>query len=92
VDETPRTLNSNRFFWFGLIGIIASGLMVGAGGDNLWTAAYLNPPFGTEPHVIGRGHLLLVVVVLLVGLFDICALGVIFAGAVVVVQRLKGRM
>lgn len=90
--ETPRTVNWNGFFWIGLIGIIATGVLVGAGGDNLWTAAYLNPPFGTEPHYIGRGHVLLILIVLLVGLFDLCGLGVIFAGGVIVLQRIRGRM
>jgi hypothetical protein len=50
------------FFWIGLMGIIATGFMVGVGGDNLWTLAYFNPPFGYEPHIIGKGHALLVVV------------------------------
>jgi len=80
------------FFWIGLMGIIATGFMVGVGGDNLWTLAYFNPPFGYEPHIIGKGHALLVVVGAMVALFDLIAFGVIFAGGVIVVQRLRGRM
>ena len=80
------------FFWIGLIGILATGCMLGVGGDNLWQLAYFNPPFGFKPHIIGRGHALLVVLGAVIGLFDLIALGVIFAGGVVVIQRLRGRM
>jgi hypothetical protein len=92
MDESPRSTKWDALFWFGLAGVIATGVLVGAGGDNLWTASFLNPPFGTEPHIIGRGQVLLVLVVVMTALLDLCALGVIFAGVVIVVQRLRGRM
>jgi hypothetical protein len=85
-------VNWGGFFWIGLIGIIATGAILGAGGGNLWTLAYYNPPFGFEPHIVGRGHLLLVTLVALIAVFDLCGFGVIFAGGVLVVQRLRGRI
>src|ERR1035437_2148373 len=38
-DATTR--NWSVFFWIGLIGIIATGLMVGMGGDNYWVLSSL---------------------------------------------------
>jgi hypothetical protein len=90
MDRDQRT--GTFYFWIGLIGIGATGAIVGSGLDNLWTLAYYNPPFGFEPHVVGRGHLLLVTLVALSSLFDLCGFGVIFAGGVLIVQRLRGRL
>jgi len=73
------------FFWVGLSGIVATGAMVGAGGDNYWAVGHIGPPFVPQ-----RTTAVLGVLVFLVGLCDLVALGVIFAGAVVLVQRLRG--
>ena len=74
------------FFWVGLAGIIATGLIVGMGGDNYWALSKVGGSFSF------RGPLLFFLGGVLVGLFDFCALGVIFAGAVIIVQRLRGRI
>jgi hypothetical protein len=73
------------FFWVGLFGIVATGAMVGAGGDNYWA---LGHPFDNA--VDQRAAAILGVVIFLVGLCDLVAFGVIFAGAVILVQRFRG--
>jgi hypothetical protein len=73
------------FFWIGLVGIIASGLMVDLDGG-YWALATI-PGFTSS-----RTFLLLVALAGLVIFFDICAFGVIFAGGVIIVQRLRGRI
>jgi hypothetical protein len=77
------------FFWIGLLGIVATGAMVGIGGDNYWGLAN----FGNlDPnHEKVRGHALVAALAVLAGLCDLVAFGVIFAGCVVVVQRLRSR-
>jgi 4-amino-4-deoxy-L-arabinose transferase-like glycosyltransferase len=71
------------FFWFGLAGIIATGFLLAIGGD-YWTLSQLTP-------TSSRLRVLLVGLAVLVGIFDICGCGVIFAGGVILVQRLRGR-
>jgi hypothetical protein len=75
--------NQAAFFWVGLFGIVATGAMVGVGGDNYWGIGHIDPPFVPQ-----RTTAVLGVIVFLVGLCDLVALGVIFAGAVILVQRL----
>lgn len=77
-DATTR--NWSAFFWIGLAGIVATGLIVGMGGDNFWAIAKANPPFGSLPIAVTRGTVVFFAFAVLVGLFDICAAGVIFAG------------
>jgi hypothetical protein len=76
------------FFWVGLIGIVATGAILGIGGDNYWALANVGNLDPTVPSV--RGYALMGVMAFMVGLFDLIAFGVIFAGAVIVVQRLRG--
>ena len=76
------------FFWIGLIGIVATGTILGIGGDNYWALANFGNLDPTVPSV--RGYALMGVAAVMVGLFDLVAFGVIFAGAVIVVQRLRG--
>jgi hypothetical protein len=77
------------FFWIGLLGIVATGAMVGIGGDNYWGLAN----FGNlDPnHESVRAFALMAVLAVLAGLCDLVAFGVIFAGGVIVVQRLRSR-
>ena len=85
-DDVPDdSWNQAAFFWVGLFGIFATGAMVGAGGDNYWAVGHIDPPFVPQ-----RTTALLGVLVFLVGLCDLVALGVIFAGAVILAQRLRG--
>ena len=88
-DATTR--NWSVFVWIGLIGIIATGLMVGMGGDYYWALSKVGGIFG-EPSVSLRGPLFFLTGAILVGLFDLSALCVVFAGGVLVVQRLRGRI
>jgi hypothetical protein len=89
-DYDMSTTQSNQaFFWIGLFGIVATGAMVGVGGDNYWGLAHLGS-FDT-PFASGKSTALLAAVAIYVGLSDLVAFGVIFAGAVVIVQRLRGR-
>lgn len=74
------------FFWFGLAGIIATGFMLALGGDYWAIAGHLT--FGRNPY---RALAVLAALAGLAGVFDICALGVIFAAGVIIVQRLRGR-
>jgi hypothetical protein len=84
------TVNWGGFFWIGLFGIIATGLIVGMGGQNYWALSQVGNFGGgsVEP----KGLVAFLIGGILVGLADICALGVIFAGGVLVVQRLRGRI
>jgi len=84
-DVTDDSWNQAAFFWIGLFGIVATGAMVGAGGDNYWAVGHIVPPPAPQ-----RATAILGVLVFLVGLCDLFALGVIFAGAVILVQRLRG--
>jgi hypothetical protein len=84
-DVTGDPWNQAAFFWIGLFGIVATGAMLGMGGDNYWGIGHMDPPFTLQ-----RTTALLGVFVFLVGLCDLVAFGVIFAGAVILVQRLRG--
>jgi hypothetical protein len=87
LDDDIEQGNQAAFFWIGLFGIVVTGALIGIGGDNYW---------GIASHVsvsaigTGKSRALLGAGVFLVGLCDLLAFGVIFAGAVVVVQRLRG--
>jgi hypothetical protein len=80
-------LPASAYFWFGLAGIIASGFMLALGSDYWALAGELS--FAPYPY---RLVLLLAALVVLVAVFDLCALGVIFVGGVTIVQRLRGRI
>jgi hypothetical protein len=82
---TGDSWNQAAFFWMGLFGIVATGAMLGAGGDNYWAIGHIDPPFVPQ-----RTTAVLGVIAFLVGLCDLVALGVIFAGAVILAQRLRG--
>lgn len=82
---TDDSWNQAAIFWVGLFGIIATGAMLGVGGDNYWGIGRIDPPFVPQ-----RTTAVLGVIVFLVGLCDLVALGVIFAGAVILVQGLRG--
>jgi hypothetical protein len=84
-DITGDAWNQAAFFWVGLFGIVATGAIVGVGGDNYWAIGHIDPPFVRQ-----RTTAVLGVIVFLVGLCDLVALGVIFAAAVILVQRLRG--
>jgi hypothetical protein len=85
------------FFLIGLAGIVATGVIVGMGGENYWALANGNPPFGTAPYgshpgLVTRGILLFFIFAVYGFLSDLVAFGVMFAGGVLVVQRLRGRI
>ncbi len=84
-DVSDDSWNQAAFFWVGLFGIVATGTMLGMGGANYWGVGHIDPPFVPQ-----RATALLGVLVFLVGLCDLVALGVIFAGAVILVTRLRG--
>ena len=84
-DITDDQWTQDAFFWVGLFGIVATGAIVGVGGDNYWGIGQIDPPFVPQ-----RTTAVLGVIVFLVGLCDLVALGVIFAAAVILVQRLRG--
>jgi hypothetical protein len=84
-DITDDQWNQAAFFWVGLFGIVATGAIVGVGGDNYWGIGHIDPPFVPQ-----KTTALLGVFVFLVGLCDLVALGVVLAGAVILVQRLRG--
>jgi hypothetical protein len=76
-------------FWIGLIGIIATGAIIGIGGDNYWaisSVGSLDPGHGSI-----KGHALMAALGVLIFWCDVVAFGVMFAGGVIVVQRLRGR-
>jgi hypothetical protein len=77
-------------FYIGLFGVVLSGLLVGIGGDNYWGLAH--SMWFTPSALTGRYTALLGAVAFYVVLCDVVAFGVIFAGAVVFVQRLRGRI
>jgi hypothetical protein len=84
-------------FLVGLVGIVATGLILGMGGENYWALANGNPPFGTapvasHPGLLTKGVLLFFILAVYVFISDLIACGVIFAGGVLVVQRLRGRI
>ena len=73
----------------GLIGIIATGAIVGIGGDNYWAVGNIG---SLDPSVpTPNGRVLMAALGVLIGLFDVVAFGVIFAGCVILVQRLRGQ-
>jgi hypothetical protein len=80
--------NQATFFCIGLFGIVATGAMVGVGGDNYWGLARRGGP--DVPNAPTESTAILGVLVFLVGLCDLVAAGVVFAAAVIVVQRLRG--
>jgi hypothetical protein len=84
IQEQPGLL-----FLIGLIGIIATGAIVGIGGDNYWALGYIGTLDPSVPS--SRGHVLMAVLGVLIGLFDVVAFGIIFAGCVILVQRLRGQ-
>ena len=88
MDDDTDQWNQTAYFWIGLFGIVATGAVIGIGGDNYWGLARLGSMDASL--VPSRALALLGVVVFVVGLSDLVAFGVIFAGAVVVVQRLRG--
>jgi hypothetical protein len=83
--DTKDPWNQAAFFAIGLFGILGTGAIVGVGDDNYWGVGHIDPPFVPQ-----RTTAILGVLVFLVGLSDLVALGVILAGAVIVVQRLRG--
>jgi hypothetical protein len=91
VDDESNAggVNWDGFFWIGLIGILGTGVMVGMGGANYWALANIGN-LGRVPSA--KGLVLMLVLAILVALFDLCAFGVVFAGGVIVIQRLRGRM
>lgn len=84
--DTTDPWNQAAFFWVGLFGIVATGAILGVGGDNYWAVGHL----GDDPSGISKGSGLLGALGFVVALCDLVALGVIFTGAVIVVQRLRG--
>jgi len=82
---THDSWNQAALFWVGLFGIVATGALIGVGGDNYWGIGHIDPPFAPQ-----RTTAVLGVIVFLVGLCDLAALGVIFAGAVILLLRLRG--
>ncbi len=77
------------FFWIGLFGIIATGAMVGIGGDNYWALANVG---NLDPSVESvKGRALMVALAALTAWCDLVAFGIIFAGGAIGVQRLRGR-
>jgi hypothetical protein len=88
MDPIPR--NGTFYFWCGLIGILATGLIVGMGGDNYWAMA----GFGSlDPHdPAPNAKVLMFTLVVFAGLLDLIAFGVVVAGGVIGVQRLRGHM
>lgn len=84
-DVTDDSWNQAALFWVGLFGTVATGAMIGMGGDNYWGIGHIDPP-----DVPQKATALLGVFVFLVGLCDLVALGIIFAAAVILVQRLRG--
>jgi hypothetical protein len=88
MDEAPN--HSRVFFYVGLFGIVISGLLVGIGGDNYWGLAHAM--WFTPPALTGKYTAILAVVAIYVCACDIVAFGIVFAGAVIIVQRLRGRI
>ncbi|HXC79327.1 MAG TPA: hypothetical protein VNU19_20020 [Candidatus Acidoferrum sp.] len=84
-DIIDDSWNQAALFWVGLFGILATGAMIGVGGDNYWGIGHIDPPFVPQ-----KTTALLGVFVSLVGLCDLLALGVMFAAAVILVQRFRG--
>ena len=76
-------------FLMALMGIIGTGVLVAIGADNYWLL--VNQPFGPRAYVSPRTVAFFGVTFVAVGLFDLIAVGMMFAGGVIVVQRLRGR-
>lgn len=89
MDPVLRT--ATFYFWCGLAGVLATGVIVGMGGDNYWAFAGLG---SLDPNGVPstRGHALLFVMAVLVAGLDLIASGVILAGGVVLAQRLRGHL
>jgi hypothetical protein len=84
-DITDDSWNQAALFWVGLFGIVATGAMIGMGGDNYWGIGHIDLPIVPQ-----KTTAILGVLVFLVGLCDLVALGNIFAAAVILMQRLRG--
>ena len=87
MEPVPDT--GKVFFWCGLAGILSTGAIMGIGGDNYWALANVGR-FGSTPSV--KGLTLMFLIGVMVAGLDLIAIGVIFAGAVLVIQRLRGRI
>jgi hypothetical protein len=76
-------------FWMGLVGTIATGAIIGIGGDNYWAIGNVG---SLQPSVgYSKGRAVMAAFGVLIAWCDVVAFGVIFAGGVIVVQRLRGR-
>ena len=71
-------------FWMGLGGIFATGFMVDIGVGDLFADAQTILPL--------RGSASFILLAAFVCLCDLSALGVLFAGGIVTIQRLRGRV
>ena len=89
MDDDIERGNQAAFFWIGLFGIVVTGALIGIGGDNYWGLPQVGS-IGDSSFATGESAAILGVVAFLLGLCDLFAFGVIFAGAVVLVQRLRG--
>ena len=87
----PESSTGRWAFFFGLAGILATGTILGMGGDNYWALLNVNPPFGEAP-VTARGDFLGVAAGAVAVFLDLIAFVVILDGAITVVQRARGRM
>jgi hypothetical protein len=84
-QESPGLL-----FLIGLIGIVATGGIVAIGGNNYWSMASIG---SLDPSVpTPNARVLLLALAVLIGLSDVVAFGIIFAGCVMLVQRLRGQV
>ncbi len=88
-NEVELQNRGKVFFWCGLAGILATGAIMGIGGGNYWALANVGR-FSSTPSV--RGLTLMFLMGVMVAGLDLIALGVVFAGAVLVIQRLRGRI
>jgi hypothetical protein len=73
-----------------MIGILATGFIAAIGGDNYWGLSNFGSLDASVPSA--KAQVLMFTLAAVAALFDLIALGVIFAGGVVVIQRLRGRM
>jgi hypothetical protein len=76
-------------FLMALMGIIGTGGLVAIGGSRYWLLVTLI--FGA-PYVSPRTTVLFGLTFFAVGVFDLIAFGMVFAGGVMVVQRFRGRI
>jgi hypothetical protein len=78
--------SASTFFWLGLAGIVATGLIVGMGADNYWALGQIGS-FGQNS---SRGRVLMFTAGVLVAGLDLNALGLMFAAVVMYIQRGRG--